>query len=221
MLWDLFQTWNRWYADINLSSTDTHPPLPRPSIPLLFSSVRSSVSQRCLSVNVIAWKKSAMGCRAKVRLVKAMIFPIVMYGCESWTIKKADCQRSDAFELWCWRRLDSPLDFKKIKPVNPKGNQSWIFIGRTDAEDEIPILWPIDVKNWLVGKDSDAGKDWRWEKKGMTDDEMVGWHYWLDGHEFEQALGVGERLGSLACYSPWGHKESDTTDLLNWTELRV
>ena len=105
MHWDLIQTWNRWYADINLSSTDTHPPLPRPNIPLLFSSLRLSVSQRCLSMNVIALKKSAMDFRTKVHLVKAMVFPVVMYGCESWTIKKAERQRSNAFELWCWRRL--------------------------------------------------------------------------------------------------------------------
>ena len=95
----------------------------------------------------------------KVHLVKAMVFPIVMYGCESWTIKKAERWRIDAFELWCWRRLLSPLVCKEIKPVNPKGNQSWIFIGRTDAEAEAPILWPPDVKNWLIGKDPDAGKN--------------------------------------------------------------
>jgi len=110
----------------------------------------------------------------KVHLVKAMVFPVVMYGCESWTIKKAEHQKIDAFELWCWRRLLSPLDCKKIQPVNPKRNQSWKFIGRTNAEAETPILWPPDVKNWLIGKNSDAGKDWRWEEKGMTEDEVVG-----------------------------------------------
>ena len=118
----------------------------------------------------------------KVHIVKAMVFPVVMYGCESWAIKKAEHWRIDAFELWCWRKL---LDWKEIQPVHPKGNQSWIFIGRTDAEAEIPILWPPDVKNWLIGKDPDAGKDWRWEEKGTTEDEMVGWHHWLNGHEFE------------------------------------
>ena len=121
----------------------------------------------------------------KVCLVKAMIFPVVMYGCDSWTIKQADGWRTDAFELGCWRRRESPFDYKKIKPVNPKGNQSWIFIGRTDAKDEIPILWPRDVKNWLIGKDPDSGKDWRQEEKGTTEDEMVGWHHWLNGHKFE------------------------------------
>ena len=97
-------------------------------------------------------------------------------------------------------------------------NQSWIFIGRTDAEAEAPICWPPDVKNWLIGKDPEAGKDWGKEKKGTTEDKMVGWHHQLDGHEFEQALGVGDRQGSLACCSPWGCKESDTTERLNWTE---
>ena len=121
----------------------------------------------------------------KVHLVKAMVFPVVMYGCESWTIKKAEHQKIDAFELWCWRRLLSPLDCKKIQPVNPKRNQSWKFIGRTNAEAETPILWPPDVKNWLIGKNSDAGKDWRWEEKGMTEDEVVGRHHWLNGHKFE------------------------------------
>ena len=99
--------------------------------------------------------------------------------------KKAECQRIDAFELWCWRRLQSPLDFKEIKPVNPKGNQLWIFFGRTDDEAEAPILWPPDEKNRLNGKDPNAGKDWMQDEKGMTGDEMVGWHHGLDGHEFE------------------------------------
>ena len=121
----------------------------------------------------------------KVHLVKALVFPVVMYGCESWTIKKAERWRIDAFELWCWRRLLSPLDCKEIHPVYPKGNQYWIFIEMTDAEAETPILWPSDVKNWLIGKDSDDAKDWKQEEKGTTEDEMVGWHHWLDGHEFE------------------------------------
>ena len=118
----------------------------------------------------------------KVHLVKTMVFPVVMYGCESWTIKKAERWRIDAFELWCWRRLESPLDHKEIKPVHPKGDQSWIFIGSTEAETETPILGPPDVKNWLIGKDLDAGKDWRQEEKGTMEDEMVGWHHQLDGH---------------------------------------
>ena len=108
-----------------------------------------------------------------VLLVKAMVFPVVMYGCKSWAIKKTEHWRIDAFELWYWRRLESPLDCK-IKPVNRKGNQSWIFIRRTDAEAETPVLWPPGVKNWLIWKDPDAGKDWRWEEKGTTEDEVVG-----------------------------------------------
>ena len=109
------------------------------------------------------------------------------------------------------KTLESPLDFKEIQPVNPKGNQSWIFIGRTDAKAEAPILWAPDVKNWLIGKDPDAGKDWRQKEKGTIEDEMVGWHHSLDGHEFKQALGVGDGQGSLACCSPRGRKESNTT----------
>ena len=121
----------------------------------------------------------------KVRLVKTMVFPVVMYGCESWTIKKAEHWRIDAFELWCWEKiLESPLDCKEIQPVHPKGTQPWIFIGRTDAEAETPILWPSDAKNWLNGKGPDAGQDWRWEEKGMTEDEMAGWHHHINGHEF-------------------------------------
>ena len=148
--------------------------------------------------------------------VKAMVFPIVRYRWKSWTIKKAECWRIDLFELWCWRMekmLKSPLDCKEIQPVNPKGNQPWIFSGRTDAE--APILWPPDSKGWLIWKDPDAGKDWGQEKKGMTEDEMVGWHHWLDGHEFEQTLGDGEGQGGLACCSPWDHKELDVTGWLN------
>ena len=115
------------------------------------------------------------------------------------------------------KTLESPLDCKEIKLVNPKENQSWIFIGRTHTEAESLIIWPPDVKNWLLGKDADSGKDWRREEKGTTEDEMVGWHYRLDGHEFKQALGVGDGQGSLACCSPWGRKVSATAERLNWT----
>ena len=104
----------------------------------------------------------------KICLVKAPVFPVVMYGCEIWSIKKAECQRIDAFELWCWRRPESPLDCKEIQPVHPKENQSWVFIGRTDAEAETAILWPPDVESWLIWKDPDAGKDWWQEEKGTT-----------------------------------------------------
>jgi len=121
----------------------------------------------------------------KVHLVKAMVFPVVTYGCESWILKKAEHRRIDAFELWCWRRVESPVDCKEIQPVHPKGDQSWIFIGRTHIEAETPILLPPDAKSWLIGKDPDAGKDWRREEKVTTDDEMVGWHHQINGHGFE------------------------------------
>ena len=150
-----------------------------------------------------------------VCIVKAMVFWAVMYGCESWTIKKAECWRISAFELWCWRRLLSLFNCYKIKPVNPKGNQPWIFIGRTDAESEAPMLWPPDVKNLLIRKDLDAMKDWRQAKKGMREDEMVGWHHQLNGLELEQALGNGKGQGSLECYSPWSAKSQIW--LMDWT----
>ena len=121
----------------------------------------------------------------KVCLLKAMVFPVVMYGCESWTEKKAECWRIDTFELWCWSRLlKSPFDCKEIQPVHRKGDLSWVFIGRTDAEAETPILWPPHAKSWLIGKDRDAGRDWGQDEKGTTEDEMAGWYHWLNGHEF-------------------------------------
>ena len=125
---------------------------------------------------------------------------------------------------WCFwtvvleKTLESPLDCREIKPVHPKGNQSWIFIGKTDAEIEAPILWPPDAKDWLIWKDPDAGKDRR-QGKGTTEDKMVGWYHRLDGHELEQAPGVGDGQGDLACCSSWGLKESDTTERLKWTEM--
>ena len=140
----------------------------------------------------------------KVCIVKTMVFPVVMYGCDSWTPKKAECWRTNAFELW--RRFLSLLGCKMVNPVNPKGNQPWIFIGRTDAEAETPLLWPPDSKYWLIGKDPDAGKDRRQEEKGTAEDEMVGWHHRLNGREFEKVPGDGEGQGSLACCSSWGHK---------------
>ena len=142
------------------------------------------------------WKSRDITLPTKVHLVKAMVFPVVVYGCENWSVKKAEHWRTDAFELWCWEKtLESPLDCKEVKPIHSKGNQSWIFLGRTDAEAEAPILWPPNVKNWLIGKDSDAGKGWRREEKGKTEDEMVGWHHRLDEHEFEQVPGVGRWTG--------------------------
>ena len=122
----------------------------------------------------------------KVHLVKVMVFPVVMYRHDSWTIKKAEYRRLDTFELWCWRRpLRESLDCKETQPVHPKGSQSWVFIGRTNAEAETVILWPPDAKSWLLRKDHDAGKDWRREEKGTAEDEMVGWHHQLSGDEFE------------------------------------
>ena len=136
----------------------------------------------------------------KVCLVKAIVFPVVTYGCESWTIKKAEHWRIDAFELWCWRRLlRVPWTARRIQPVHPKGDQSWVFIGMTDAEAETPIHWPPDVKSCLIWKDPDAGKDWGQEEKGMTEDEMAGWHHWLNGHGFVWTPGVGDGQGGLVC----------------------
>ena len=137
-----------------------------------------------------------------------------------------DYKESWAPKNWCFwtvvleKTFESPLECKEIQQVHPKEKQSWIFIGRTDAKAETPILWPPDAKNWHIRKDPDAGKDWGQEEKGTTEDEMAGWHHPLDGHEFEQAPGAGDGEGSLACCSPWSQKESDTTDRLNWIELK-
>ena len=157
----------------------------------------------------------------KVHLVKAMVFPVVMYGCESWTIKKAEGWRIDAFELWCWRR------HLRVPWTATRSNQSilkeisWVFIGRTDAKAETPILWPSDVKSWLIWKDPNAGKNWGQEEKGTPEDEMVGWHHRFNGHGVGWTLGVGDGQGGLACCGSWGCRESDTTEWLNWTELRL
>ena len=135
-----------------------------------------------------------------------------------------DYKESWVQKNWCFwivvleKTLENPLDCKAIQPVNSNGNWPWIFIGRTDAEAETLIFLPPGAKNWLLGKDPDAGKDWRWEEKGTTEDEIIGWHDRLNGHEFEQAPGVADGQGSLACCSPWGHKKSDTTERLNWTD---
>ena len=137
-----------------------------------------------------------------------------------------DCEENWALNNWrFWtvaleKTLESPLDCKEIQPVHPK-DQSWVFIGRTDVEAETPVLWPPDVKSWLTEKHPDDGKDWGQEEKGMTEDEMVGWHHWLDGHGFGWTPGVCDGQGGLACCGSWGHKESDTTEWLNWTELSI
>ena len=147
-----------------------------------------------------------------VHLVKATVFPVGMYGCESWIIKKAERWRIDAFELWCWRRLSRvPWTARRsnqsiLKEINPA-----YAIGRTDAKAETTVLWPPDAKSQLIGKDPDAGKDWGQEEKGVTEDEMVRWHHQLTGHKFEQTTGDSEGQGSLACCILWGHKDSDPT----------
>ena len=141
----------------------------------------------------------------KVHLVKAMVFPVVMYRCESWTAKKAESK--NWWFWWCFRRLfESPLDCKEIQPVHLKGDQSWVFTGRTDTEAETPILWPPDVKSWFIWRDPDARKNWGQEEKGTIEDEMVGWHHWLNGHEFGWTPGVGNRQGGLACCGSWGQR---------------
>ena len=137
-----------------------------------------------------------------------------------------DCEEGWAPKNWCFwtvvleKTLENPLDCKEIQPVHPKGDQSWVFIGMTDVEAETPILWPPDGKSWLFWKDPDAGKDWGQEEKGMTEDEMVGWHHWLDGHGFGWTLGVGDVQGGLACCGSWGCKKLDTTEWLNWAKLK-
>ena len=138
-----------------------------------------------------------------------MVFPVVMYGCER--------RRIDAFELWCWT-LESPLDCKEIQPVHSE-DQPWDFFGRNDAEAETAVLWPPHAKSWLIGKDSDAGRDWGQEEKEMTEAEMAGWHRWLDGRESEWTPGVGDGQGGLVCCDSWGRKESDTTEWLIWSVL--
>ena len=136
-----------------------------------------------------------------------------------------DCEESWALKNWCFwtvvleKTLESPLDCKEVQRVHPKGDQFWVFIGRTDVEAETPVLWPPHAKSWLIGKDSDAGRGWRQEKKGTTEDEMAGWHHRFDGHEFEWTPGVDDRQRGLGCCNSWGRKESDTTEQLNLTEL--
>ena len=162
-------------------------------------------------------KSRDMTLPTKVHLVKTMVLPVVMYGCESWTIKKAECWRINTFE---WKIFESSLDCKEIKPVSPKGNQPWIFIGRTDAEAEAPILWPPDVKSWLIGKDFDAGKNWRQKEKRAAEDEMVSI---TDSKDMNLSLStlwelvIDRKAWHIAVH---GIAESDTTEQLNWTELK-
>ena len=160
----------------------------------------------------------------KIRLVKAMVFPVVMYRCASWTINKAERWRIDAFELWCWRRLLTvPWTARRsnqsiLKEISPGCSLEGLMLTIGLLDYLTPILWPPDVKSWLIRKDPDAGKDWGQEEKGMSEDEMAGWHQRLDGHGFGWTPGVGDGQGDLVCCSSWDHKELDMTEKLNWTD---
>jgi len=138
-----------------------------------------------------------------------------------------DCEESWALKNWCFwtvvleKSLESPLDCKEIQPVHPKGDQPWVFFGRNHTKAETAVLWPPHAKSWLIGKDSDAGRNWGQEEKGTTEDEMAGWHHWLDGHGFGWTLGVGDGQEGLAFCDSWGCKELDTIEWLNWTELNA
>ena len=147
------------------------------------------------------------------------------FSCVHVWMWELDCEEGWAPNNWCFwtvvleKTLESPLDCKEIQPVHSEGDQPWDFFGRNDAKDEAPVLRTPHAKSWLIGKDPDAGRDWEQEEKGMTEDEMAGWHHWLDGRESEWTPGVGDGQGGLACCDSWGRKESDTTEQLNWTEL--
>ena len=152
----------------------------------------------------------------KVRLVKAMVFPVVMYGCESWTVKKAECQRIDAFELWCWRRLlRVPWTARRSNQSILKEISPGISLEGLMLKLKLQYFGRL-MRSWLIGKDSDAGRDWGQEEKGTTEDGMAGWHHRLDGCESEWTLGVGDGQRGLVCCDSWGRKESDTTERLNW-----
>ena len=162
----------------------------------------------------------------KVRIVKAMVFPVVTYSCESWTVRKAGGQRIDALELWCWRRFlkvpwtarrSSQSILREINPVNLKGDQPWLFTGRTDAEAKAPVFWSSDAKSQLIGKHPDAGKDLGQKEKRASEDEMAERHHRCNEHELGETLGDGEGQGGLAYCSPWDHKESNKTGRLNTT----
>ena len=148
------------------------------------------------------------------------------FSCVRVWVWKLDYEESWALKNWCFwtvvleKTLESPLDRKEIQQVHSEGDQPWDFFGRNDAKAETPVLWPPHAKSWLIGKDFDAGRDWGQEKKETTEDEMAGWHHGLDGHESEWTPGVGDGQGGLACCDSWGHKQSDTTEWLNWTETQ-
>ena len=161
------------------------------------------------------WMYISLTDKILFRLLREFLYSLTIPW-ESWAPKN-----------WCFwtvvleKTLESPLDCKEIQPVHPQGDQSWVFIGRPDAKAETPILWPPHAKSWLIGKDSDAGRDWGQEEKGTTEDKMAGWHHRLDGCEFEWTPGVGDGQGGLACCDSWGCKESDTTEWLNWTDTLI
>ena len=157
----------------------------------------------------------------KVHLVKTMVFPVVMYGCESWTIKKAECWRIDAFKLWCWRRLlRAPWTARRSNQSILKEISPGISLVGMMLKLKLQYFWPPHEKSWLIGKDSDAGRDWGQEEKGTTEDEMAGCHHWLDGRESEWTLGVGDGQEGLACCHSRGRKELDMTEQLNWTDWK-
>ena len=149
------------------------------------------------------------------------------FSCGHIWMWELDCEEGWVLKNWCFwsvvleKTLESPLDCKEIQPVHSEGDQPWDFFGRNDAEAESPVLWPPHAKSWLLGKDSDARRDWGQEEKGTTEDEMAGWYHWLDGHESQWTPGVGDGQGGLACCDSWGRKGSDTTERLNWTELNL
>ena len=180
---------------------------------------RAEDSLRHIWDNIKHWNyRGPITLPTKVHLVKAMGFPVVIYGCESWTVKKAEHRRIDAFELWCRRRLlGVPWTARRsnqsiLKEISPGCLLEGLMLKLKQ------ILWPFHAKSWLIGKDPDVGKNWG-QEKGTTEDEMAGWHHQLDGHEFGWTPGVGDGQGGLVCCDSWGHKELDTTEQLNWTEL--
>ena len=170
--------------------------------------------------NISAQKNLLLNFQESLKLVEVKV--IVWTWPWMWEL---DYKESWAPKNWCFwtvvleKTLEGPLDCKEIQPVHPNADQSWVFFGRTDAETETPVLWPPHRKSWLIGKNPDAGRDWGQEEKGTTEDEMAGWHHWLNGHEFEETPRVGDGQGGLACFNSWGHKESDMTEQLNWTEM--
>ena len=170
----------------------------------------------CLSIIII--KSRDITLPTKVHLAKVMVFPVVMLWMWELDYKESWMQKNWYFwTVVLEKTLESPLNYKEIQPVHPKGDQSWVFIGGTDVEAETPILWPPNAKSWLIWKDPDAGEDWGQEEKGRTEDEMVAWYHQLNGHRFEWTPGDGDGRGGLVCGSSWDSKESDTTEQLNWT----